>query len=201
MDFIAASAAFFIICLFPSDCKGKIRLPSDWACHHAWIGRTAGRFPSDSSKTRPRFAAAGLLLSLRSIRAAHDGWALPFCHAANRPGRSAASPRFLLVTLRSGQDVRSLSRPLGLVCGRLCRPALALAPVQAPSLPASPRFSLSRSRWAGLTARLPSDSAWSPGRCAALRSASLRSIRACQPALALLFYTQFALLELLPWSW
>ena len=90
---------------------------------------------------------------------------------------------------------------LGLVSGPLCGPALGLAPVH-PGLPACARASfLSRSRWAGLTARLPSDSAWSPGRCAALRSASLRSIRACQPALALLFYTQFALLELLPWSW
>ncbi len=56
-------------------------------CHAAPV-RDA-RLRSASSKTRSRFAGPGLLLSLRSIRAAHDGLALP-CHAAKRPGRSGA---------------------------------------------------------------------------------------------------------------
>ena len=36
-----------------------------------------------------------------------------------------------------------------------------------------------------LTARLPCDSDWFPARRTGLRPSSLRSIRACQPALAL----------------
>ena len=48
--------------------------------------------------------------------------------------------RYFVFTLRSGQVARSLSLRLGLVCGPLRGPALALAPVQAPSLTASPRY-------------------------------------------------------------
>ena len=56
------------------------------------------------------------------------------CNGVSRPAL------LLVVTLQSGQVARSLSRPLGLAYGPLCVPALALAPVQAPSLTAFPRF-------------------------------------------------------------
>ena len=68
----------------------------------------------------------------------------------------------LLITLRSGQRARTLSLRLGLVCGRLRHPPLGLASVQASSLSASPRFSLTpgspgfrRSRWPGRTSSAP----------------------------------------------
>ena len=56
--------------------------------------------------------------------------------------RLLATRGFAVVTLQSGQGARSLSLRLGLVSGPLRGPALALAPVQAPSLTAFPRFSV-----------------------------------------------------------
>ena len=54
-------------------CNGVIR-PALLCCHAAPVHNA--RFRCDSGKTRSHFVGSGLLPSLRSIRAAHDGSAL-----------------------------------------------------------------------------------------------------------------------------
>ena len=103
--------------LFPKGLQGKFQPDAvrrrvfscaDWVYHHPRIGRTAGRFPSDSGKARFHCVNSGLLPPLRSklpcaailalaatAGSAPPGRQPPPCPAPGRsppPGRRACPP-------------------------------------------------------------------------------------------------------------